>query len=57
MGDLATQLGNTVQRTRARIVVMGAVSRSALARLFIGSSAEHLLDRLSCDVLIIKPKT
>lgn len=57
MGDLTTQLGSTVRKTRARIVVMGAVSRSALARLFIGSSAEHMLDRLPCDLLIIRPKT
>ena len=34
---------------------MGAVSRSALERLFIGSTAEAVLDKLSCDVLIVKP--
>ena len=36
--------------------VMGAVSRSALARLFIGSTAERVLDKLSCDTLIVKPR-
>jgi len=35
---------------------MGAVSRSALKRLFVGSTAEHILDRLACDALIIKPR-
>ena len=34
---------------------MGAVSRSALERLFIGSTAEAVSDKLSCDVLIVKP--
>ncbi|MGD9597731.1 MAG: universal stress protein [Steroidobacteraceae bacterium] len=57
MGDVPTQLLATVRRARVRIVVMGAVSRSALRRLFIGSTAEHMLDRLPCDVLVIRPKT
>ncbi len=39
----------------AHVVVMGAVSRSALQRLFIGSTAETVLDRLRCDLLIVKP--
>lgn len=40
---------------RAAIVVMGAVSRSAVKRLFIGTTAERVLDALPCDVLIVKP--
>jgi universal stress protein E len=40
---------------RADLVVMGAVSRGRLQRLFLGSTAEDVLDRLSCDVLIVKP--
>jgi universal stress protein E len=38
----------------AGVVVMGAVSRSALKRFFIGNTAEKLLDRLACDVLVVK---
>jgi universal stress protein E len=34
---------------------MGAVSRSRLRSVFIGSTAEKVLDRLPCDVLIVKP--
>jgi universal stress protein E len=45
---VATQIGG-------EIVVMGAISRSGLQRIFIGNTAERLLDRLSCDVLIVKP--
>lgn len=37
------------------IVVMGAVSRRAIHRIFIGSTAERLLERLPCDLLIVKP--
>ena len=40
----------------AHVVVMGAVSRSGLKRLFIGHTAERVLDRLKSDVLIIKPE-
>lgn len=56
MGDVVAQLSATTQRTRAGLVVMGAVSRTALARLFVGNTAERALDRLSCDVLVIKPR-
>ncbi len=56
LGDVPTQLSNVVRRTHARIVVMGAVSRSGLKRLFIGNTAERVLDGLGCDVLIVKPR-
>ena len=45
----------TAARLRSAIVVMGAVSRSGLKRLFIGNTAEQVLDRLACDLLIVKP--
>lgn len=37
------------------IVVMGALSRSGLRRIFIGNTAERMLDDLACDVLVVKP--
>ncbi len=36
------------------ILAMGAVSRSGLDRIFIGHTAEALLDVMPCDILIIK---
>lgn len=39
----------------ADFVVMGAVSRRGLQRLFIGSTAERVLDRMPCDLVIVKP--
>ena len=45
-----------VGKHRASVVVMGAVSRSALTRLFIGHTAERVIDALKCDVLIVKPR-
>jgi universal stress protein E len=43
------------RRQRAGIVVMGAISRSGLARLVVGNVAEQVLDSLACDVLVLKP--
>lgn len=56
MGEVASELESVVKRTRAGIVVMGAVSRTGLRRVFIGSTAENVLDRLSCDLLVVKPQ-
>jgi universal stress protein E len=39
----------------ANLVIMGAVNRSRLEHIVIGSTAERVLDHLPCDVLIIKP--
>jgi universal stress protein E len=47
---------NVARKIRAEMTVMGAVSRSGLKRLFIGNTAERMLDRMTCDVLIVKPK-
>jgi universal stress protein E len=55
-GDPALVLPRVVRKHRASLVVMGAVSRSAVRRLFIGNTAERLVDRLDCDVLIVKPR-
>jgi universal stress protein E len=55
-GDPASVLPRLVRKHHASLVVMGAVSRSAVRRLFIGHTAERLLDRLDCDVLVVKPR-
>jgi universal stress protein E len=56
MGDVATELAASARRLRATLVVMGAVSRSGLERLIIGTTAQRVLDDLKCDVLIVKPR-
>ncbi len=43
------------RKLRADLVVMGAVSRSGLKRVFIGNTAERVLNDLPCDVLVVKP--
>jgi universal stress protein E len=36
------------------IVVMGAIARSGLKRVLIGSTADRVLEALPCDVLVVK---
>ena len=45
----------TARTVRAGIVVMGAISRSALRRIVIGNTAERVLSALPCDILVVKP--
>lgn len=42
-------------RTGSQIVALGSISRSGMERLLIGNTAEGLIDRLKCDVLVVKP--
>jgi universal stress protein E len=55
LGHAAEAIPRAARSLRAGIVVMGAVSRSALRRLLIGNTAERILGDLSCDVLVVKP--
>ena len=54
-GDPSRVVPRVARETGAKIVVMGAVSRSGLKRLFIGNTAERLLSRLTADVLVVRP--
>jgi universal stress protein E len=53
-GDPAIELPVLARSIRAGLVVMGAISRSGVKRVFIGSTAEQVLDSLRCDVLVVK---
>jgi universal stress protein E len=53
-GDPSIELPRLSRSLRAGLVVMGAVSRSGLKRIFIGNTAERVLDSLTCDVLVVK---
>lgn len=41
--------------TGADVVVMGAIARNPFGRILIGSTAERVLERLPCDLLVVKP--
>jgi universal stress protein E len=48
-------LPDAARELHADVMVMGALSRRGLKRIFIGSTAEDVLERLPCDALIVKP--
>ncbi len=54
-GDARQGIPDAAAGLGADLVVMGAVARSRLKRLLIGSTAEAVLDRLNCDVLAVRP--
>jgi len=54
-GAAAEVLPRVADHLNAALVVMGAVSRSRLQEVFLGSTAERVLDRIGCDVLVVKP--
>lgn len=53
-GDARRQIPAAAGRYGAGLVIMGAVSRSRLKKLLVGSTAEAVLDGLDCDVLVIR---
>ncbi len=55
-GSAAEVLPEVARRLNAGLVVMGAVARSRLQQAVVGSTAERVLDRLPCDVLVVKPE-
>lgn len=55
-GDPVVQLPRLAKKHAAAVVVMGAVSRRGLQRVFVGNTAERVIDKLGCDVLVVKPR-
>lgn len=52
-GEVAKLLPAHAADIGAAVTVLGAVSRGSLQRWFLGSTAETVLDRLNCDVLVV----
>lgn len=40
----------------AELVVLGTIGRTGLSAAFLGNTAEHVINRLSCNLLAIKPQ-
>ena len=55
-GHAHLRLPEITEQQDAGMIVMGAVSRRGLNRIFLGSTAERVLDRMPCDLLIVKPE-
>jgi universal stress protein E len=53
-GGVDEVLERLARQLKVDIMVMGAVSRSAMKRVFIGSTAERVLENIPCDLLVVK---
>lgn len=54
LGVASDLLPRKAEQLGADLVVMGAIARHGLKRLFIGSTAERVLEKMPCDVLVVK---
>ena len=54
-GRISSGLAHVARKMHARILVMGALSRSSEMRDSIGNIAEQVLEQVASDVLLIKP--
>ena len=54
-GHPADALTLGVTQLSADILVLGCIARSGVRRLLIGNTAEQLIYRLPCDLLMVKP--
>jgi universal stress protein E len=55
-GVPAEVLPQSAAELGAAVLVMGSVSRSAVGQMFIGNTAEAVIDAVTCDVLVVKPR-
>ena len=54
-GRVPEVIATFVQEHEVDLVVMGTVARSRLSGMFIGNTAEKILDRIECSVVALKP--
>ncbi|MEX2488349.1 MAG: universal stress protein [Pseudomonadales bacterium] len=54
-GTASTVIPEMANKLQANLVVMGTVARTGIAGLFIGNTAETILEQLQCSVLAVKP--
>lgn len=49
------ELPRLVRDLDVNLLIAGGISRSRIEQVFIGGTAERLLDRIACDLLVVKP--
>ncbi len=42
------------EKLDAKLLVVGSVGRTGLSAAFLGNTAEHIIDKIDCDTLVIK---
>ena len=54
-GDPAPSIIRTAEEENADLIVVGTHGRTGLARLLMGSVAEEVVRKATCDVLVVRP--
>ncbi len=54
-GDPKREISKFVNKKNIDLLVMGTVGRSGIPGLFIGNTAEIILNKINCSLLTIKP--
>ena len=54
-GEPGSAIPSELERLEADLLVMGTISRRGLTGFVIGNTAERILDRLECSVVVTKP--
>lgn len=54
-GDTDDVIADFAKQIESDLVVVGTVGREGLAGVLIGNTAESLVDKVACDVLVVKP--
>ena len=49
-------ISDNAENLDAEIVILGTIGRTGISAALIGNTAEHVIDRLNCDVLALKPE-
>ncbi len=55
-GQAQKEIPRLAKSLKADLVVMGTVARTGVAGLFIGNTAEAILEQIDCSVLAVKPE-
>lgn len=54
-GEFHRLLPELIEDQSIDVLVMGSLARGFIDRLLLGSSAERLMDQVSCDLMVVKP--
>jgi nucleotide-binding universal stress UspA family protein len=54
-GNAGTEIAKLAEELKVELLVMGTVCSTSVTDLFIGNTAERVLDEVDCSVLTVKP--
>ncbi len=57
MGEAATVVPEAIRKLDPSLLVIGSANRTGLAGVFLGNTAEAVIDQVETDVLVVKPQS